>query len=171
MSLWEHIGSVPLTEGHHKIVRSGSTPRGMKQGEVFTRRSPIPTSSLFQRASRAAIGVIVLALLAVLVFSAATSHAQTTAVCDNSPGAGERIECIEDATSTSDIDTSGMEEPGVHAKHEGTGIIDIHVSADVSGEQPVRSTIDTTGTRANGIHGEHTGTGDIGLDVRMTDTV
>ena len=133
MSLWEHIGSVPLTEGRRKIVRSGSTPRGIKQGEGFARRSRIPTSSSFQGASRATIGVIVLALAAVLVFSAATAHAQTTAVCSNTPGADQRIECIEDDTSTADID------------------IDVQ---DL--------TITTTDDEAHAIYGDHQGAGDIG---------
>ena len=42
-------------------------------------------------------------LLLALVLGAVTVQAQT-AVCSNSPGTGERIECTEDATSTSDID-------------------------------------------------------------------
>ena len=170
--------------------RVGSPYRGPPQNRPFREHTPwnkarrrirqtFSYSNVFviSGAGRAAIGVIVLALTAALVLGAGTTRAQTP-VCSDMPGSGERIECIEDADSTNlididavgvDIDTSGDNEPGVHAKHEGEGDIDVNVSADDSGGQPVKSTIGTTGLKAPGIHGEHTGTGKIGLDVRMTD--
>ena len=124
---------------------------------------------------RVRISTSVLALLVALVLGVTTASAQTTAVCSNTPAMGQRIECTEDATSTSDIDinasgvdidTSGSLEPGIYGFHQGTGNIDIDVSADVSGEQPVRSTIDTNST---GVYGYHQGTGNVDITVQSTD--
>ena len=119
-----------------------------------------------------------LALYITLVFGVSTVQAQT-AVCSNTPATGERIECTEDATSTSDIDidalginidTSGYTEHGIYGFHQGAGNIDIDVSADASGEQPVRSTIDTTGQNSHGVYGKHEGTdGNVDIQVDSTD--
>ncbi len=83
-------------------------------------------------------GLDCLTLFFALVFGVATAQAQT-AVCSNTPGAGERIECTKDAISTSDIDaanvdidTTGNNQSGVHAKHEGDGNIDINVSSSTT---------------------------------------
>lgn len=77
-------------------------------------------------------------VLIALVLRSPDASAQTIAVCNNSPGAGERVECTEDATSTNDIDidlddvdidTSG-DSPGthgLHVRHRGTGRISIDV--------------------------------------------
>ena len=124
-----------------------------------------------RRVGPAPIPLVLAALLAVGVH---TASAQQTA-CRNTPATDERIECTEDATSTSDIDidasgvdidTSGSLEPGIYGFHQGTGNIDIDVSADVSGEQPVRSTIDTNST---GVYGYHQGTGNVDITVQSTD--
>ena len=123
------------------------------------------------RASPRRPAPIALVLVAMLTFGASPASALTP-VCSNAPGTGERIECTEDATSTSDIDidavdvdidTSVDNEPGVHAKHEGAGKIDVEVGSDTAG------TIDTAGLNAHGIHGEHTGTGDITIHVQKTE--
>ena len=117
-------------------------------------------------------------VLASLVLGQAPAQAETP-VCNNSPGTGERIECTQDDTSTSDIDidalginidTSGYSEYGIYGFHQGAGNIDIDVSADASGEQPVRSTIDTTGQRSHGVYGKHEGTdGNVDIQVDSTD--
>ncbi len=75
-------------------------------------------------------------LLFALTFGAGALQAQTTAVCSNTPGTGERIECSEDATSTSDIDID---------------------AADME--------IDTTVDGETAIYGVHMGQGDISIDV------
>ena len=62
-----------------------------------------------------------------------------------------------------DIDTSVDSEPGIHAKHEGTGNVEVDVRSDTS------STIDSAGSDSHGIHGEHAGTGDIILNVKGTE--
>ena len=111
-----------------------------------------------------------------LLVTLGADQVQAEAVCPDPPGtpidANDRIECTEDNTSTNDIeidavdvniDTSPDREPGVHAKHEGAGDIDIEVQSDTT------STIDTAGTDAHGIHGEHTGTGDVIINVQKTE--
>ena len=44
------------------------------------------------------------ALLVAFLLCLPSAFAQTTAVCSNTPAPDERIECIEDATSTGDVD-------------------------------------------------------------------
>ncbi len=119
----------------------------------------------------ASLGLACLPLLFGLAPDLAIAQAQT-AVCSNTPDAEERIECTEDATSTSnieieavdiDIDTSVDTEPGIHAKHEGTGNVEVDVRSDTS------STIDSAGSDSHGIHGEHAGTGDIIMNVKGTE--
>ncbi len=128
----------------------------------------------FESAGVKPAGVRLLSMLFVLITGALSAPAHSTAVCSDTPASGERIECTEDSTSTSDItidavdidiDTSGTTEAGVKASHEGTADIDIGVSAS-SADTP--STIDTTGERAAGVHGVHTGTGN--NSVTVTDT-
>ena len=137
--------------------------------------------------SRTSIGVI--SLFALLAVGPGHARAQQTAVCSDTPGAGERIECTEPSTSSTDvnlrpegvdIDTTGDESPGVAGLHEGTGDINIDlrydlVQEDDGGDYTIRySTIRTSGgstsdDSAPGVYGRHTGAGDIDIDVRFTD--
>ena len=113
-----------------------------------------------------------------LVVWAPGASAQTTAVCSNTPGSGERIECTESSTSSNDIDidaegvdidTATDEETGIYAHHEGNANIDMDVGPGISGLQVTRSAIDTTGLSALGIRAEHDGTGDIDIDIESAD--
>ena len=107
-------------------------------------------------------------LFALFLGVSAAQQGQTMPVCSDTPAMSERIECTEDGTSTDDIDidaadvdidTSGDSAPGVHAKHEGSGNVNVEVGAD---------TIDTAGNHAHGIHGEHTGAGMLTINVQKT---
>ena len=110
--------------------------------------------------------------------------AQQIAVCSDTPGEGERIECSEHSTSSTDvnlrpegvdIDTTDYESPGVAGLHEGTGDINIDlrydlVQEDEGGDYTIRYIdISTSGSSAPGVYGRHTGAGDIDVDVRFTD--
>ena len=136
--------------------------------------------------ARTAIGVI--ALFAVLAVGPRHARAQQTAVCSDTPGAGERIECSEPSTSSTDvnlrprgvdIDTTDDEVYGVGGLHEGTGDINIDlryglVQEDEGGDYTIiYSAISTSGYAAPGVYGRHTGAGDIDIDididVRFTD--
>ncbi len=119
-----------------------------------------------------------LLLTAVLSLVLGSAWAQTTAVCSNTPGSGERIECIEDATSTSDIDldlegididTTVDDEHGIFAQHQGDGDIDIDVDPSINGGVVTRSDIDVDGNGTRGIYALHEGNGNIDIDVESTD--
>ncbi len=100
-------------------------------------------------------------------------------MCSSTPGSGERIACSEDNASTSDIDIDAegididaVDNPGVRARHAGTGKIDITVGPSGTGDAQVRSDIDITGT-VSGSQGAvdvvHSGTGNVDIHVRATD--
>ncbi|MXZ80316.1 MAG: autotransporter outer membrane beta-barrel domain-containing protein, partial [Gammaproteobacteria bacterium] len=109
------------------------------------------------------------------------ADAQATAVCSDTPGAGEWIACSEDSTSTRDIDIdadgvdmdpTGEQESGVSAEHGGSGNIDINISGSTAGGVTTASTIDigTTGRLADGIFANHFGTaGTITITVEDTE--
>ena len=120
-------------------------------------------------APRGATGAIV--LIALLVLGVGGASAQTTPVCSNAPASGARIECAEDADSTTgiaipaegvDIDTTEDQAHGVYGQHLGSGGIDIDVLR-LTGPAPdlvvTRSAIDTAGGKAHGVYGHHAGTG------------
>ena len=127
--------------------------------------------------ARTPIGVM--ALAAMLALWAADAQAQAPTVCNDPPAVGDRIECMEEAASTDDIDidaagvdidTTGSMEYGVHGKHEGMGLIDIDVLMGIdANNQVINSAIDTMGQYAHGVYGEHSGTGDITIHVQKTD--
>ena len=134
------------------------------------------------------------ALVCGLFLGADEAPAQT-AVCSNTPTADEKVECKEDATSSTDIDillqgvdidVTGRFLFGVHAEHLGNGNIDIDITHSLDeSEQVILSTIDTTGPNVGsggidiltnttiattdnvgfGVHALHEGTGGIHLDV------
>ena len=96
------------------------------------------------------VGVGVLA--AALLTAASDAFAQTP-VCNDMPATGQRIECMEDASSTDDIvidaadvsiSTTGQETHGIHASHQGQG--DIHFT--VRG-----GSISTADTDSRGVFG------------------
>ena len=105
------------------------------------------------------------------VLGITSAQAQTSAVCSDTPAPGERIECTEDDTSTSDIDidavdidisTSGDSEPGIKAHHDGDGGINVRAKAtDANGP----GAIETTGDQAAGIYSLHLGSGRNSIDV------
>ena len=132
--------------------------------------------------ARTAIGVI--ALFAVLAVGPRHARAQQTAVCSDTPEVGERIECSEPSTSSTDvnlrprgvdIDTTDDKGYGVGGLHEGTGDINIDLRYDLVQEDEggdytiIYSAISTSGDAAPGVYGRHTGAGDIDIDVRFTD--
>ena len=131
------------------------------------------------RASPRRPAPIALVLAAMLVFGASNAAAQTqTAVCSNTPGAVEWIECTEDATSTDAIDinlksgvnieTTAAGADGILGYHRGTGDITIDVTG-VSGA----GTITTSGNSADGISGVSDGKGSVDItvsDVEITTT-
>ena len=135
-----------------------------------------PPASAPPSNARLPLNTIALTLLltAALSLGLGDTRAQTTAVCSSTPGSGERIECIEDGTSSDDIDidaegididTMAAGEHGVHAFHKGSGDIDVDIGPSIAGQTVTRSTVDTTGSGAFGILARHDGTGDITVEV------
>ena len=131
-------------------MASEATCRGCKAGG-FARAAP---------RRLAAPALVALAALAL----AAPAQAQTTPVCSDTPAAGQRIVCSEDAASTDDIaiDTSGVtiettadQEHGIVGQHRGSGTVEIESRSD---------TIATEGQLAHGILASHKGSaGDVVL--------
>ena len=118
--------------------------------------------------------ISVLTLLLALVLGAGDyARSQTPAVCSNTPGEGQRIECTEGSTSTNDIDidvrdadidTSGYRNYGISGLHEGTGDISIDAK-DVDIDAGTGIGYD----QSYGIYGLHKGTGDISIDAEGVD--
>ena len=117
----------------------------------------------YARAAARRLAALALVALAALAL-AAPALAQTTPVCSDTPAAGERIVCTEDAASTDDvaIDTSGLtiettedQEHAINGQHNGTGTVRIESRAD---------TLATDGQIAHGILASHKGSaGDVVL--------
>ena len=122
-----------------------------------------PGADSFARAAARRLAALALVALAALAL-AAPALAQTTTVCSDTPTAGQRIVCTEDAASTDDIEisTSGLaiettadQEHGIVGQHSGAGTVEIESRAD---------TIATEGQIAHGILASHKGSaGDIVL--------
>ena len=102
----------------------------------------IPAFRLGTRCAR--ISIAVLCLAAVLIIGARNTEAQQTAVCSETPGTGERVQCTEDADSSKeikltlkgiDIDTTDDDTHSVAGHHEGSGriFIDFQTGLDESG--------------------------------------
>ncbi len=112
---------------------------------------------------RARAGALVLALG--LLLCAGEAAAQT-AVCSDTPGAGQRIACEVASGVTRDITIEAAKNPtistsaanahGVYGRHRGTGGIDI----DLTG-----AGIATAGRLAYGVYGRHEGTGAVDIDI------
>ena len=115
------------------------------------------------------MGTVALALAVALGLG--TGEAQTSPVCHNNPGTGERIECKEPADSTADIDinlqsgvnieTSAEGADGILGEHRGAGDIRINVRG-----VPDAATITTSGHSADGIYGNSWGKGSVDITVR-----
>ena len=101
-----------------------------------------------------------------------------TAVCSNTPAPGERIECMEDSTSTSDIDinlqsgvditTSDNAHRAIRAYHTGVGDVTVNVKG-ITGA----NTINTSGTAGMGIDAASDGKGSVDItlsNVNITTT-
>ena len=153
----EQLGSLqPRAESQSWSVRSLRLFRGIRAPAVW----------------RALAGLLLLAVAAMVAFGASTASAQQTAVCSDTPGSGERVECTESTTSTNDIDinlqdgldinTSGESDHGIHGFHEGTGDITIRIQGVTD-----NNTITTSGKLSNGVFGRHEGKG--GVDITVTD--
>ena len=107
------------------------------------------------------------ALALALVFGTAEAAAQT-AVCSDTPAAGQRIDCRQGAGSADDIriDAMNLAIPAttthaIYARHQGSGAIDI----DISG-----GSLTTTGARDYAVIGWHSGaSGDV--DIGLKDVV
>ena len=123
--------------------------------------------------SRAGAGLLVAALMVVAV----DAEAQT-AVCSNTPATGERVSCMEDASSTDDIslalegvviDTTADDVQSIYVEHLGEGRVSIDVVPKIDSEEiRTDSSLSTTGNNAPGLHGRHDGTGD--LDITSSST-
>ena len=117
----------------------------------------------------------------VMLLAPGNRDAWAQAVCSNSPQSGERVECTEDQTSTSnigidldgvDVDTSASSEHAVSASHAGSGNVMIDISSSGTGDSTTRSDLATTGNMANAIRGRHTGSsGNVDISVSNTDIV
>ena len=124
------------------------------------------------RRALAGLFLLVVAAMAAFLLGASTVSAQQTAVCSDTPGPGERVECTEGTTSTNDIDinlqdgvdinTSGESDHGIHGFHEGTGEITIRIQGVTD-----NNTITTSGKLSTGVFGRHEGKG--GVDITVTD--
>ena len=146
------------------------------------RPAPRPTPEGFPTATRrrggagttgrARAALACLVALAALLLGASSAEAQQTAVCSETPGTGERIECTQPDTSSDqirltptnglDIDTTEDGVHGVHGHHEGTGSIFLNVyTARAEGGGLIRNDIDTTGLKSHGVCGRHVGSGNI----------
>ena len=120
------------------------------------------------RSARA--GLAALLLLAMV----ATPPVQAEAVCSNAPTTGQWIACLEDATSTNDIDidlqggvnitTSGERDHGIFGSHEGAGDITINVNGTEDNK-----TITTSGDQARGVYALSQGKGSIDITVTNVD--
>ena len=120
-----------------------------------------------------------LALLSLLVafgLGVTSASAQTEMNCNNTPPAGERISCDEDADSTEDIDlvlknlditTSGNNMPAIHAEHDGQGDIDINLGVLIEEGDFSESSITTSADASHGIQAVHRGTGDIEITTQL----
>ncbi len=112
---------------------------------------------------RARAGALALALG--LLLCAGEAAAQT-AVCSDTPGAGQRIACEGASGSAQDVTIEAAKNPtistsaanayGVYGRHRGTGGIDI----DLTG-----AGIATAGRLAYGVYGRHEGTGAVDIDI------
>ena len=128
-------------------------------------------STIRLRALHARVPIAPVSLFAMLTLGAGDALAQQTAVCNDTPATGERIECTEAADSTNgitvtptgiDIDTMEDDASGVYGHHEGTGriFIDLQTGSDGAGGL-IRNDIDTMGDGASGVSGRHEGSGNI----------
>ena len=115
----------------------------------------------------------IMALLTMLALGAGNASTQQTAVCSETPGTGERVECTQPDTSSDDIslilqdidiDTTESDAHGVYGHHEGAGRIFIDIQTGLAeGGGLIRNDIDTTGDDANGVYARHVGSGNIDI--------
>ena len=175
--------------------RGAALPRVRRGGRGGAHGAPLRRAQRPSRNPCRAIALLVAALtLAAFVYFAAGAQAQT-AVCSDTPAAGQRIECTQPATARQPIDidasdvtiqTTSSNEDGVSAKHDGTGKVTVRVrrgnisttgdsakgisvSHAGNGNIAIRvegGGISTTGDFSDGIRGNHAGTGDIDIDIR-----
>ena len=103
-------------------------------------------------------------------------------MCSDTPGTGNHIECVEESSSTDDIDinATGIDIDftatgntftggGVHAWHKGNANVDINISGKTNADMTTTpSTIDTTGSNSHGISGKLFGDG--ALTITLQDT-
>ena len=163
-------------------ARSNVLPRG--ELREFNPVLPGPATQpcalkVIKRRSNARLAWLgVLAFAGTLGPGSRDAQAQQAAVCTNTPEAGERIECKEDAASTADIDldtagatveTTDRGTPGIHAEHKGTG--DIHMSLNTRSDPQagfIATASTTKGSESQGVYANHEGTGDIDIFAPFT---
>ena len=109
--------------------------------------------------------------LAVALTLGGEAQAQTTAVCTSTPTSGQRIECSEDSTSTTDIRLSvegvdivntALGDDGIQITHDGNADIDIDLIPDSDMKPGSISTGGESGT--HGLWINHTGNGRIDIE-------
>ena len=124
---------------------------------------------------------LVLAALGLGALYLAGGDAFAEGVCSDTPGTGNHIECVEESSSTDDIDIDAMgididftatgitsTGGGVHAWHKGNENVDINIAGATTGTTTTPSTIDTTGRNGHGISGKLFGEG--ALTITLQDT-
>ena len=144
--------------------KSRACPTTHRDDKVKTLARPEKRNNDMTAKSTSLITVSV-ALAAALTLG--SEEALAAAECTDAPGAGNRIECTEDATSTSDIEinasdltinTSADGGDGIRIRHLGTGKIDVKTSG---------LTISTTEGGSTGIQVHHSGSGNIVIESQM----
>ncbi|MDE0616037.1 MAG: hypothetical protein OXH87_00450 [Rhodospirillaceae bacterium] len=116
----------------------------------------------------AAAALAVSAVLASGFGGAARAQTPQTAVCSNTPGAGERVECENSNQAKIDIDLDGVDitatdddESAIYLRKQGTGsggAIDLSITGS--------SIKNTASSEEHLVYIRHDGSGDIGIEVR-----
>ena len=113
----------------------------------------------------------------VLFVVGGAGDAWAAAVCSNTPGEDDRVECSEDSTSTDDVDINlndveiTVQESfihGIHATHAGNGDIGIklrdgQITTGITGNNPYRTT--------DGVRAWHTGDGHIDIELEGSEII
>ncbi len=126
----------------------------------------------------------VLAALGLGALCLAGGDAFAAPVCSDTPGTGNHIDCVEESSSTDDIDinakgididfdesgTDSSPIAGVSAKHSGSGNVSINISGKTNADMTTTpSTIDTTGSNSYGVYGRLEGTGGLTFTLENTE--
>ena len=128
--------------------------------------------------------LLVLAALGLGALCLAGGDAFAAPECSSTPMAGNHIECVEESSSTDNIDinpkgididfdgsgTQSSPIAGVSAKHPGSGNVNINISGETNPDMTTTpSTIDTTGNYGFGVYGQLEGVGDLTFTLENTE--